>query len=133
MKLSSLKVSDLMTTSLVILRERDTLNQADLDMRLARIRHIPVTDEGGHVVGILSSRDLARASRRGVAVPVASVMTREVRTIGTEAPAHQAAELMLSLRIGSLPVVGEDEQLVGIVTETDFLRIACQALGGTPG
>ncbi len=133
MKLSRLKVADLMTTSLVILHERDTLDQADLDMRLARIRHIPVIDEGRHVVGILSSRDLAKASRRKVAVPVASIMTREVQTIGPETPAHQAGELMLSLKIGSLPVVGDDEQLVGIITETDFLRIACEALGGTPG
>ena len=58
------------------------------------------------------------------------MMTRAVRTVRATTPAHEAATLMIEQKIGCLPVVGEDEQLVGIITETDFLEVAARALRG---
>jgi CBS domain-containing protein len=126
-----LTVGDLMTTAVISLQEGATIRRADADMRLAEIRHLPVVDSGGHVVGVVSDRDLLRAlSRRGTAVAVAKVMTRHVRTVSPGTPARRAAEIMLAQKIGCLPVVGDEQELVGIVTETDFLRLAVQLLGG---
>lgn len=123
-------VGDLMTTGLVTLRKGDSVEQAGLDMKIAGIRHIPVVDERRHVVGILSDRDLKRAG--GGREQVARVMTRRVLTVTPSTEAHRAARLMMTHKIGSLPVVGDEEQLVGILTETDLLRVAWEALGGRP-
>jgi CBS domain-containing protein len=124
-------VGDLMSTALLYLHERDSLEQAHLSMRAAGVRHIPVVDSGRRVVGILSDRDILRAMAEDTLDrPVSAAMTREVRTVRPDTPAHEAARVLLEHKIGSLPVVGDDEQLVGIITETDFLRVACEALGG---
>jgi len=132
MKRKHLNVEDLMSTAVISLKETDTLGRAHLEMHVATIRHIPVVDDRNHVVGILSNRDLigAIATRQDTGVPVAELMTRSVRTVRQGLPAHQAAEILLEEKIGSLLVVGDDEQLVGIVTETDFLSVAHKALQG---
>ncbi len=132
MSLKNMTVNDIMTTALVTLRPRDTVSQADLEMKVADIRHIPVVDEHGILVGILSNRDLLRSlSRTGSGkVAVHEVMSTDPVTVTPETTAAEAAELMLTHRIGALPVVGDEEQLVGIVTETDFLELAYRALSG---
>ena len=122
-------VEELMTTAVIALRANDTVGDAREQMELARIRHIPVVDEHERVVGIVSSRDLLRSRPSR---PIRELMTHPVITVRADTPAHHAAALLRAKKFGSLPVVGEDEQLVGIVTETDFLAVAEQALGGAP-
>ncbi len=56
-------------------------------------------------------------------------MTRNLVTVTSETPAHTAIDLLLDNQIGSLPVVGSDGHLMGIVTETDFLRPSRRAFG----
>jgi CBS domain-containing protein len=126
-----LKVADLMTTAVITVRDRDSITHADSEMQVAGVRHLPVFDGRQHLVGILSDRDLrgALASARGRTVPVGEVMTRHVQTVTSRTPAREAAEIMLEQRIGSLPVLGEEGELIGLVTETDFLRLAHQLLG----
>jgi CBS domain-containing protein len=101
-------------------------------MQMAEIRHLPVVDSKGHVVGVLSDRDILRNLTKidGKPAPVTQIMSRRVQTVKASLGAAEAAALMIERKIGCLPVVGEDEQLVGIITETDFLRIAEQALRG---
>jgi CBS domain-containing protein len=126
-----LTVEDLMTTNLLTLSAKDTIGHADAEMKLGDVRHIPVVDEKGHVVGIVSNRDVFRAlgrTNRGKAIPVWEIMKRDVLTVRPETPAHAAVGLMLEKKIGALPVISDGEQLVGIVTETDFLGIAREAL-----
>lgn len=130
MKASELRVGDLMTTAVITFGPDDTVGQADAEMRLAEIRHLPVVDERKRVVGIVSNRDVLRTLREGRAVAVAAIMSRTVLTVSPETPAAQAAALMLEHRIGSLPVVGEGGTLVGLVTETDFLALAERLLRG---
>ncbi len=127
-------VGDLMSTALLYLHERDTLEQASMSMKAAQVRHIPVVDSGGRVVGILSDRDILRSLSEGeLDRPVTTAMTPEVLTVTPETPAALAARLMLENKFGSLPVVGDGGDLVGIITETDFLRLAAWALGGQEG
>ncbi len=118
-----------MTTAVIALHPTDPVHELRDQMRLAEIRHIPVVDERNHVIGIVSDRDLHRAVAHGHG-HVADVMTREVRTVRPSTPAHEALRILIDHKIGSLPVVGDQEQLVGVITESDFLVVAEQALGG---
>jgi CBS domain-containing protein len=134
-----LRVSDLMTTALITRTEEETIGRAELDMELADVRHIPIVDEHGNVIGIISNRDVFRAFGRdlgkrggGGAVRVGDIVSRDVITVDRDTPAYEAAELLLDHKIGCLPVIGDDGQLVGLVTETDFLRVALRALRAEP-
>jgi acetoin utilization protein AcuB len=105
-------------------------------MRSRQIRHLPVIDMRGHLVGMLSDRDLPSVAGPGAAgraddarlrVTVALVMTRPPVTIEPDADLRTAASLMQERRIGALPVLDGD-RLVGIVTECDVLRAFTEAL-----
>ena len=130
MTLKGLVVSDLMTTALMTLRGRDSVSRADFDMKLARIRHLPIVDEKQRLIGIVSNRDILRALGGGKqeSVAIAKIMTTTPITVTPEQPAHEAAGLMLEHKIGALPVVGDEGELVGLVTETEFLEVAHRAL-----
>jgi CBS domain-containing protein len=90
---------------------------------------------------MVSHRDAVRSldvmrtvgGERG-AVRVGDIMRTEVLRALPEMAAHQAAAMMIENRIGALPVVGDRGRLVGIITETDFLEVAREALEGvSPG
>jgi CBS domain-containing protein len=123
----SIRVEDLMSTAVIAVKASDALDLARDQMEVAGIRHLPVVDEHQQVVGILSNRDLLRAGPKG---RVGEHMTTQVVTVLGSARAADAAARMQELKIGSLPVVGEDQRLVGIITETDFLGVAWRALCG---
>ncbi len=120
-------VEELMTTAVIALRANDSVSAAREQMELAHIRHLPVVDSHQRVVGIVSSRDILRSRPTR---PIRELMTHPVITVRPQTPAHEAAAILREKKFGSLPVVGDDEQLVGIVTETDFLAVAEEALGG---
>jgi CBS domain-containing membrane protein len=130
-----LRVEEFMTGEVVALRPHDTLARADALMTRAGIRHLPVIDERRHVVGIVSLKEVTRAlaAREDLERPVGDIMTQPVRTIEPEAPAWEAVELLLDHRIGALPVVDPRGELIGIVTDTDFLQVAHRALHGRTG
>lgn len=128
-----MKVKDIMERDVATLDLNNELSLADDIMKLGRIRHLPVVDEG-RLVGIISQRDLFKASLASAmgygekakrefmkAVVVKEVMVGEVITISPEAGIEEAGQLMLEKKIGCLPVI-EDGNLVGLVTETDILE-----------
>ena len=132
-------VQDLMRRDFVSLAPGDSLLEAERTMRLGRIRHLPVIEDG-LLVGILTHRDLLEgslASVREVAVaeriehlratPVESVMRRDPWTVESETSLRDAAQRMLHLKIGCLPVVDSGERgpvVIGLITESDLLRAA---------
>jgi CBS domain-containing protein len=132
-----MRVRDLMSAEVATVRRNDKLAIADDLMSLGRIRHTPVLDdEGDEVVGILSQRDLFRgALARAVGygghaqqkllnlLVVKDVMTTDPVTTTPDAPLADAARTMLERKIGCLPVL-EGGKLVGILTESDFVRLA---------
>lgn len=129
MKHHDLKVSDLMTTSLMTINADKPLAEAKIDMELGLVHHLPVVDGRGRLVGIVSDRDILRRSEHK---RVADVMSRDLVTTRRDSPAHLAASMMLDFRIGSVPVLDDDGTLVGVVTLTDYLAVARRALLGLP-
>jgi len=137
MEVASLPVSKVMRTEFASLRAGDRLDLAEQVMKLGRVRHLPVLDAAGRLVGIVSQRDLLRASLTSVlefpadqrrtflrSVDVSEVMAREVQTVAPETPLGVAASRMIGHKIGCLPVVRDDGTAVGLVTETDLLVAA---------
>jgi CBS domain-containing protein len=129
------KVSQYMTTDIFTVQPDDAVELvADL-MGWERIRHVPVEDGQGHLVGLVSYRAVLRyfneREKHGgpspAAAPVADIMRRDVITITPDTPTLEAISLMRRYRIGCLPVV-QDGHLVAIVTEEDFMTIASELL-----
>jgi len=111
---------------------------ADALMKQERVRHLPVLDEDGEVCAVVSQRDLFRgALLRALGfgsraeelmlkqVAVKEAMSSEIQTTAPDTPLADAARLMIERKIGCLPVI-ENGKLVGIVTETDFVRLVSE-------
>jgi CBS domain-containing protein len=130
MKRYDLSVGDLMSTALVTVNASESIKEAHAEMEVGIIRHLPVVDDRGRLVGMLSDRDILAALHGRKPRHVADVMTRDVITTAADTPAHVAAETMLARGVGSLPVLDSTGALVGIVTITDFLAVARRALLG---
>jgi CBS domain-containing membrane protein len=132
-----LKVKDLMTRDVETISEDETMDFAKTVMTLGRIRHLPVTDREGRLIGLVTHRDLLRALAevyRDIGpngdedrIEIRAIMNTDVVTIGPEEPAVRAAEMIWRHKFGCLPVV-EAGRLVGIVTESDFVHMAMQQL-----
>lgn len=103
-------------------------------MMVYRVRHLPVVDGDGALVGIISDRDIKKhalpeeSGRTILArqqhmeqLPVSQVMVRKVITVPRDLPMEAAAQIMIDHRFDSLPVM-EEGALVGILTSTDFLK-----------
>ena len=131
---TKLRVGDVMTREVRSLGPNDQLTLADELMKQGRFRHVVVVDEG-RVVGVLSQRDifhgaLAWSLGQGrkaheqllATTPVKEVMASHVVTVDPNAPLVEAAALLREHKIGCLPVVA-GEELVGILTEGDFLAL----------
>lgn len=132
MKRYELRVRDLMSTALMTVNASDTIAEAHAEMEVGIVRHLPVVDDRGRLVGVLSDRDILRVLSARKPRRVSEVMSRDVITTRPDADAHVAAELMLDHKISSVPVVGEDGVLVGLVTQTDYVDLARRALLGLP-
>jgi CBS domain-containing protein len=133
--MDSLLVRDIMQHKIVTVSTGDRLSTVEDIMTLGGVRHMPVVS-AGELVGVVSERDLLRASlsslsedyasdhRRAFlhAVEIASVMSSPPITIGPESEIRDAARTMAERKIGCLPVVEPPGKLIGLVTETDLLR-----------
>lgn len=124
-----MRVAELMTRDPLVLDVDGSLHLAEMFMRFAHIRHLPVVD-AGRVVGLVTHRDLLRASVEGPAqsrVAVSSIMRRDVMTIDADANLREAVRIMIDQKLGCLPVT-DGGRLVGIITEADFLKFTDQVL-----
>jgi CBS-domain-containing membrane protein len=135
-------VRDVMTASVVAVREDADFKEMVTAMRSHRIGAFPVTDVAGRVIGMVSEADLLvketspgpppglvrlawvlREHSKATGMTAAEVMTAPVVTIGEDAPVAEAARLMQSRRVKQLPVVDSDGRLRGIVSRADVLSV----------
>jgi len=135
-------VREYMTPNPVTITSDVSVPQALRIMRDKKVRRLPVLDNKGKLVGIVSDKDLLHASpspATSLAVwemnellaklKVEKVMTREVVTVSEDLPLEEAARIMVDRRIGGMPVMRE-QTLAGIITETDLFKTLLELLGG---
>lgn len=118
-----------MVREVVTLGPGHHLEKAREEMHAGRIRHVPIVDPDHRLVGLITERDLLLL-RDGANPRIGDVMRVDIKTATTETAAHEAAYLMLRYAIGCVPITDDDGQLLGLVTDTDFVRIAYIKLGG---
>jgi CBS domain-containing membrane protein len=132
-----MKVKDIMTKELFFLHPGRKLDMVDDVMKWHNIRHIPIISDQGRLVGLVSQRDLLRHAISNQApiteeeqrkileyILVDDVMQTNVLTIPEDAKLNEAASIMIENKIGCLPVVNDDDMMVGILTDTDFIKLA---------
>lgn len=132
--MKNLKVQDLMTRSVVTVRGDDNVETLYDRMMDERIRHIPVVDNAGDIVGLVSHRDVVGMLMSGSPeLPIGElralfrrstvreIMVRPVETVEPECEIEEAARILLENKFGCLPVT-ENGHLIGILTEADFVR-----------
>ena len=120
-------IGQFMSTDLFTVRPDDLIDLAASLMDWRHIRHVPVENEEGRLVGLVTHRDLLRVlsyGRHNTDTTVRDVMVEPV-TVSPSTPTLDAIQIMREQRIGCLPVV-ENDQLVGIVTSYDFLEASAR-------
>jgi CBS domain-containing protein len=108
-------------------------------MAWERVRYVPVEDDKGRLVGLVSYRgvmrhlnELARSGEAGdLMAPVSTIMRKELVTVTPDTPTRDAVRLMRHHRVGALPVV-VDEHIVAMLTEEEFVGLASTALSQLP-
>ncbi|MFM9904310.1 MAG: CBS domain-containing protein [Pyrinomonadaceae bacterium] len=123
-------VEQFMAVDLFTVRPEDVLDLAASLMQWRHVRHVPVEDDAGHLIGIVSYRDLIEimaSGKIGTSTPniVRDIMKTDLVTIPPDTPTLDALELMRVNKIGCLPVV-KNERLVGIITAYDFLTVSAK-------
>ena len=129
-------VSDLMTTEVqTVTPDASLMDLGDIFDRFD-VRHVPVVDDDGDLIGLVSDRDLLRnvlTDQTDVplsvresslsATRVDAIMTVDLVTLEPNDSAQRAARLLLDNKFGCVPIVEGGSRLVGIVTQSDFLRL----------
>jgi CBS domain-containing protein/gamma-glutamyl:cysteine ligase YbdK (ATP-grasp superfamily) len=125
-------VEQFMAVDLFTVRPEDILDLAASLMHWRHVRHVPVEDDAGYLIGIVSHRDILELFALGKITGPAQLIIREVMktdliTVGPDTPTLEALELMREKRIGCLPVV-KDSKLIGLITAYDFLTVSSKLL-----
>lgn len=128
-------VGDLMTRKLITLREDEPVGELETWMERLRFHHLPVIDVHMRLVGLITRTDLLHAMVDGAhgvkadaQTPAGLIMRRLVVTAKPDYALTEVLRVMLKEKLSCMPVVLEDATLVGIVTNTDFMRLALETL-----
>ena len=126
-------VGEFMTSEPYALRESDTLHDARKFMTEKHIRHIPITDNDDHLLGLVSQRDILAATvpdqfeEHDADIALSDIMIRNVSVMHRSDSLRRAAKYLQEHKYGCLPVVSHDK-VVGIITDSDFMEIAINLL-----
>ena len=135
-------VKDIMTSHVYTINQNQTLLELQGLMSDDNIRRVPVLNDAGQVVGIITDRDVKLASPSEAStlsryeasyllsrIKVKDVMTRNVKTVYATADLADVAALMYRDHIASVPVMDEENNLCGIVTDSDVFRALVDIFG----
>lgn len=134
-------VGERMSHPVITIHPKMSMQDALNLMRQEHVRRFPVVDKHGRLVGIVSEKDLLDASPSDATslsiyevnyllgkITVKEIMTQDVITITEDTPLEEAARIMADKKIGGLPVIRNND-VVGIITETDLFKIFLELLG----
>ena len=135
-------VGERMSKNLITVTRNTGVDDALRLMRDKNIRRLPVVDDQGKLIGIVSDKDLYLASPSPATsldifemryllarLGVEKIMSAPVITVQPDTPLEEAARIMADRKIGGLPVLDEHDNLVGIITESDLFKIFVELLG----
>ncbi len=131
---SKLVARDIMASPVVTLPLTASLTQAWELVKEKRFRHIPIQSKNGALVGILSDRDLSRGTVESALVgikgsaylgkvTIENYVSHPVLVAAPEATLPAIARVLLEERIGAIPVVSQENELLGLITRSDILRV----------
>ena len=125
-----MKVKNWVHKQPIIINRTALLQDAVQLMKQNNIRHLPVVDDEGELVGFVTESDLRQFSFPSMieAIPVHQVMEANPRTIDASASIEDAARLIHDKKIGGLPVM-ENGHLVGVITASDLLSAFIEVMG----
>ena len=127
---TELTVSDCMSTNLYTLREDDIIQLAVDVMDWRGLRYLPVEDQSGKIVGMVTTNKIIKYfsehdTRKPDIHTVDQIMIKDPIVIDPSANIMDARKIMRENKIGGLPVT-IDQELIGIITETDFVNISAR-------
>ena len=133
MRKPAILAKQIMTSPVVTLAPTADLSEAWAMVKHKRFRHIPIISMKGKLVGLLSDRDLLRktidfmnSSETSLSqtphIPIQEIMVTNVLSASPETEIRAIARILFEERIGSMPIVDENETLVGVLTRSDILR-----------
>lgn len=134
-------VSDIMVRDVICVNESESVYQARMLMKDRGVRHLPVVDsDGGHYIGVLTQRSLLNHAfnmvekfglgglqKREQRTQVGEIMSRDCESVTPDTDLLSAAEYFTHKKSSCLPVV-ENQQLKGIITSVDFVKLAAHLL-----
>lgn len=129
-------VKDWMSSDVITITPETTLPEAHQIMTKEEVRRLPVVDKDGHLVGIVSIGDIRGAGPSPATslsiwemnyllstLKIEKIMTPSPQTISPDATIAEAARTMLEHRISGLPVVDQEQHVIGIITESDIFSM----------
>ncbi len=128
-----MRVEHYMTTSLTTVNQNELVELVAYLMDFRQIRHVLIEDNDHRLVGVVSYRSMLRLMAEGRTLieadnmPISDIMVRDPVTISPETTTLEAIRIMREKKVSALPVI-KDEQLVGLVSETDFMPMAYHLL-----
>jgi acetoin utilization protein AcuB len=139
-------IKDWMTKDPVVVLPTTSIMKAAKKMKENKVRRLPVVDEEGILVGIVSDRDIKEASPSKATtldmhelyyllseIRVADIMTKNPLTVLPGDTVEKAAVILMRNRIGGLPVVDEDKKVVGVITDSDIFKVLIKITGVMSG
>jgi acetoin utilization protein AcuB len=138
-------VSNWMSKNVITVDVDDSMHDAMKRMKEKEIRMLPVLKKG-KLVGVVTDRDIKRASASDATtldvhellylvskIKVGNIMTKDPVTVPQNFTVEETAEVLLKHKISGVPVVDQNGQLVGIITQTDLFRVIISLTGVSKG
>ena len=124
-----MQISHIMNREVVCMTEADTIFAAWGKMKSHRIRHIPILDDNGRISGILSDRDIINAfaemaGQQDMYAALKDYMSIKPYCCTAKSTVKEVARILIERKIDSAPVIDENGFVTGIVTSTDFIKLA---------
>lgn len=139
-------IKDWMSKSPVTAKPATSIMKAAKLMKENGFGRLPVVDDNGRLVGIVSDRDIKEASPSKATtldmhelyyllseIKVGDIMTKTVVSIGPDDTVEKAAVLMLRHNVGGMPVIGADGIVVGVITDSDIFKVLVSITGVLSG
>ena len=131
-----LRVADVMTIDPITIRADASIEDAERVLRLNHVTGLPVVDDEGDLVGVISQTDLILVGSPFIetalrnqpnGLRVGELMTSPAITVSFEAPLRAAARKMVDARVHRLVAVDDDGQAIGVLSAIDFVGVFADA------